>query len=259
MSEQTSEALRAWFKRVEPLYPELFNTAHVLCGNYDQAEDALRSAILEVYLQTADSSLGFKEKLRAAIRDEAGQSSPQDAKAVEFTWTGFSDTSPDTLARLASKESLETQRILMLRHGVGLSPGRIAQLMGLPQRWVKEALNRFETRGRRSLSARERGHFDAAFARAARRQLASRVGVPHPSGVYRAFEAEASRSQLQEHRVTQVFYRILVVVMALLCAALFWLFAVLVQPPELESAQPIESAPTPAAAFTETYYASEGQ
>ena len=220
MSEQTSEALRAWFKRVEPLYPELFNTAHVICGNYDQAEDALRSAILEVYLQNADGSLGFKEKLRAAIRDEAGQSALEDAKDAEFTWTGFSDTSPDTLARLASKETLETQRILMLRHGVGLSSGRIAQLTGLPNRWVREALSRFELRGRRSLSSRERGHFDSAFARTARRQLASKVGVPHPAGVYRAFEAEASRSQLQEHRVTRVFYKILVIVMALLCAVM---------------------------------------
>ena len=66
---------------------------------------------------------------------------------------------------------------------------------------MREALNRFETRGRRSLSSRERGHFDAAFTRAARRQLASKVGVPHPSGVYRAFEAEASRSRLQENSV----------------------------------------------------------
>ena len=46
MSEQTSEALRAWFRRVEPMVPELFNIAHAICGNYDRAEYALRGAIL---------------------------------------------------------------------------------------------------------------------------------------------------------------------------------------------------------------------
>ena len=255
MSQQTSEVLRAWFKRVEPLYPELFNTAHVICGNYDQAEDALRSAIVEVYLQNADGGMGFREKLRAAIRDEAIQTAAE-GKAEEFTWKGFPDAG-DALTRLASRESLENQRLLMLRFGVGLSVGRVAQLTNLPARRVREALNRFELRGRRSLPGRERGRFEALFTRAARRQLASRAGVPHPSGVYRAFEAEAGRSQMQEHRVAQVLYRILVIAMALLCAALFWLFAVLVQPPALEDPEPT-AAPVPTTyVFTETTYTTE--
>ena len=257
MSEKTSEVLRAWFKRVEPIYPELFNTAHVICGNYDQAEDALSSAILEVYLQNADGGMGFKEKLRSAIRDEALQAANREGKAAEFTWTGFPETGGEALTRLAARESIETQRILMLRHGVGLPVGRIAQLTGIPTRRVKDALNRFEVRGRRTLNARERGHFEAFFIRSARRQLNSRVGVPHPSGVYRAFEAEASRSQVQEHRVTQIIYRVLVVVMALLCAALFWLFAVLVQPPALEDPDPTPVPAPTAVIFTETTFATE--
>ena len=34
MQQQTSEALRDWFKAVEPLCAELFNAAYVMCGNY---------------------------------------------------------------------------------------------------------------------------------------------------------------------------------------------------------------------------------
>jgi predicted RNA-binding Zn-ribbon protein involved in translation (DUF1610 family) len=71
MSEQTSEALRSWFRRVEPLIPELFNIAHVICGNYDQAELALRGAILEVWADSADGGMGFREKLRGAVKQEA--------------------------------------------------------------------------------------------------------------------------------------------------------------------------------------------
>ena len=54
--QQTSEELRAWFKGVQPIYVELFNAAHVMCGNYDLAEYALRSAILDVWLQNASAA-----------------------------------------------------------------------------------------------------------------------------------------------------------------------------------------------------------
>lgn len=248
MSEQTSGELRAWFRRVEPLYPELFNMAHVICGNYDRAEYALRSAILEVYLQNADGGMGFREKLRSATREEALRAAEEDD---ELTWRGFSETDPDPLVRLASQEGLETQRMLMLRHGAGLSPGKIAALTGLSPRYVRQTLNRFEIRCRRSLSGQQRAHFDAMFARSARRQLASRSGVPHPAGVYRAFEAEASRQPMQEHVVTRIVYRALVLAMALVCALLFWLFAVLVQPPAIEEPA-VDATPMPArAVFTD--------
>ena len=66
MSEQTAGALRTWFRRVEPYYPELFNTAHVICGNYEQAEQALRGAILDVWMESAEVGLGLRERLRSA-------------------------------------------------------------------------------------------------------------------------------------------------------------------------------------------------
>lgn len=244
MSEQTSGELRAWFKRVEPIYPELFNTAHVICGNYDQAEYALRSAILEVYLQNADGGMGFREKLRSEARDEALRAADDSS---ELTWKGFADTDPDPLLRTAAHEGIETQRLLMLRYGVGLSLGRISQLTDLSPRYVRQSLNQFELRCRRTLTAQQRAHFDSLFSRAARRQLVSKVGVPHPAGVYRAFEAEASRQQVQEHRVTRIIYRLLVLIMALVCAVLFWLFAVLVQPPAME-----ERPPEATSGYTET-------
>ena len=235
MSEQTSGAIRAWFKRVEPIYPELFNTAHAICGRYDQAEYALRSAILEVYLENADNGIGFREKLRGAVREEALRAADNDG---EMTWTGFSDTDSDPLARLASRESTETQRLLMLRYGVGLSASRIALLTGLTARYVRQTLERFEIRCRRSMTTQQRSQFVPLFTRTARRQLSSRAGVPHPSGVYRAFEAEASQQPVREHRVTRIVYRVLVIIMALICAVLFWLFAVLVQPPAMEDQMP---------------------
>lgn len=233
MSEQTSEALRLWFKRVEPLYPELFNTAHVICGNYDQAELALRGAILDAWSESAEGGMGFREKLRGALREEALEQLKSDAD-TDFTWPGFSETGSDAIQKQLNRESLENQRILMLRHGVGLSAGRIARLTDMTATQVRSVLDRFESRCKRSLPVSERSRFDALFGRIAKRQLASRAGVPHPASVYRAFEAEASRLELPEHRVSRVIFRILVLLMALVCAVLFWLFAVLVQAPSIE-------------------------
>lgn len=252
MSEQTSEALRLWFKRVEPLYPELFNTAHVICGNYDQAEYALRSAILEVWAESAEGGMGFREKLRGAVREEAFELLNADA---DFTWPGFSEVAEPAIQKQLSRESLENQRILMLRHGVGLSPGRIAKLTGASAAQVRGVLDHFESRCRRGLSAQEKGRFDALFDGIAQRQLGARSGIPHPAAVYRAFEAEASRLEVPEHRLSKVLFRVLVFLMALVCAVLFWLFAVLVQSPSIEGR---ESASTPTQGVTvETVQASE--
>ena len=244
MSEQTSGALRAWFKRVEPLYPELFNTAHAICGNYDLAESALGSALMEVYLQNADGGMGFRERLKSVVRSEALRAS-REGSASEFTWPGFGDNGEDPVAALICREPPETQRLLMLRHGIGLSISRISQLAGQSSGRVREQLHRFELRCRRSLPIQERSHVDRRIARVARRQMASKRGIPHPSGIYRAFEAEASNQQVSEHRVAQVLYKILIVAMALVCAVLFWLFAVLVQPANLQTGSPAATAAPP--------------
>ena len=235
MSEQTAGALRAWFKRVEPLYPELFNTAHVICGNYDQAEDALRSAILEIWSEGSQSGMGFRERLRASVREEALRLSAADDGTLEFTWPGIGESMDDIILTQAAREDIDVQRTLMLRHGVGLSAGRIATITGMPASLVRSTLSRFETRCKRKLPAKDRPQFDSLLNKAMKRQLNARTGIPHPAAVYRAFEAEAATLQAPTHRLSTIIYRVLVVLMALVCAVLFWLFAVLVQPPNLQS------------------------
>lgn len=259
MSEQTAGALRAWFKRIEPLYPELFNTAHVICGNYDQAEDALRGAILEIWSEGSSGGMGFRERLRGALREEALRLNAADDGAIEFTWPGIGEVMDDTTLTQAAREDIEVQRVLMLRHGVGLSPGRIASITGLPVSLVRGTLRRFETKCKRKLPAKERPRFDILISRAMKRQLDSRTGLPHPAAVYRAFEAEAATLQTPTHLLSTMIYRVLVVVMAVICAVLFWLFAVLVQPPNLQSQSPTATQvpPLQPGAQIETTYESE--
>ena len=76
MQQQTSMELRAWFRNVEPLYAELFNAAHAMCGNYDLAEYALRSAILDVWLQNAEgqSSAVLATVMLCVLEDQLSRS-----------------------------------------------------------------------------------------------------------------------------------------------------------------------------------------
>lgn len=229
----TSDELHAWFRNVEPICAELFNAAHAMCGNYDLAEYALTSAILDVWLENAGGGMGFRERLRGALRREAFEAALSDeAEDAEFTWTGFTAGAEDdaVLSQLA-QERVQTQRLAAMRYGCGLSPKAIARLTGLGPRQVRGELDRFEARCRRGLAKPDRVRVDALIAREIRRQL-SRGGAdaPRPSQVYRAFEAEAEGARHAGHRLSRAVEIALAALLALAGAGAFWLFAVLVQP-----------------------------
>ena len=233
MPQQTPEELRAWFRNVEPICAELFNAAHAMCGSYDLAEYALRSAILDVWLENAGGGMGFRERLRGALRREAFAAALSDEAAeADFTWTGLA-AAPEgdaILAQLAQERS-KLQRLATLRYGCGLSARSVAQLTGLSQRQVKSELTRFEARCRRSLPRQDRARTDALITRCLKRQLSrGGEGVPQPSQIYRAFAAEADGAQLTGRRASRIVGAALMAAMALICAGAFWLFAVLVQP-----------------------------
>jgi len=232
--QHTSEELRAWFRGVQPLYVELFNAAHVMCGNYDMAENALSSAILDVWQQNAASGMGFRERLRSALRREAFAAALSDeGQAAEFTWPGVGayEGGDNPVAIQLGQEGVDSQRLVILRQGCGLSLRQVCQLTGLTQGQVRAELNRFETRCRRRLTGQDRGRAEALIARTAKRLLGqSGPNVPQAGQVYRAFEAEAGAAQARGFRVWRFASGLLLALMALLCAGAFWLFAVLVQP-----------------------------
>ena len=232
MQQQTSMELRAWFRNVEPVYAELFNAAHAMCGNYDLAEYALRSAILDVWLQNAGSGMGFRERLRGALRQEAFDAAlSSEARGAEFTWPGYAEESDDPILAQLAQERVEIQRLAMLRHGCGLPVKAVSRLTGASQSQIRAELSRFESRCRRGLSGQDRARAEQLIARRMKRLLTQDgPGIPQPSQVYRAFEAEADGAQVTGHRVSRVVSRVLAAVFALACAAAFWLFAVLARP-----------------------------
>ena len=238
---QTTESLRNWFRHVEPIYPELFNAAHAMCGNYELAEYALQNALLDVWFQ-GSGGVGFRERLRGALRQSAFEAMEQsEDDGAEFTWTGLPATSGDPLKLQLASETVELQRQVMLRYGCGLSSHAIARLTNTPAKGVRTNLSRFVSRCRRRLSGAERRHVEVRLMACARDALTNPAGVPSMARVFRTFETEASRESASGHRVAKVFSRVLLVLAALFCVAAFWLFAVLVQPPY--ASQPVAPAP----------------
>ena len=233
MQPQSPEALRAWFKHVEPLCAELFNAAHAMCLSYDLAEYALHCAILDVWAESTSGGMGFRERLRGALRREAFSAAlSEEAADAEVTWQGYAvPIDGDAIVTQLARERVQTQRLATLRHGCGLSLRAIARLTGLSQRQVRRELEHFEERCRLRLRRQDRPRAEALIARRLRRLLTQSVaGSPQPAQIYRAFEAEANGAKLSGRGFSRVAGTVLIYIMALLCAGAFWLFAVLVKP-----------------------------
>lgn len=236
---QTTEDLRTYYSRVTPAIPELFNMAYAICGNYDLAQYALQYALMEGWFGEAHGGMGFREGLRIAVRQVAFEEALEPrAEAPEFTWDGLAAPNGDPVLDQLAKENLETRRIVALRYGCGLSVGRVARLTGLTSSKVRGTLDRFSRSASRCLPAPQRRRFEAHLARAVDKQFdLADESMPSLGAIYRSFEAEASENRRPSHLASRVLKRVILCVLAALCALVFWLAAVLIQPPVMEGSQ----------------------
>lgn len=237
-----TDEFRVYFSRVKPVYRELFNMAHAICGNYEMAEYALQCAILECYQKSGriKSRVGFRENLRNILmRIAVGQSLLLDG--IELTWDdlradAIDGAQGDFILTMASEESLDARRILMLRYGCGIRPGQIAKLMNTAPAQVSRTLERFEKRISRRLPLRERARVENRIAQTARAQLtAPTAGTPDVGTVYRSFEAEAMQVTKPRGRISRIVSAVITGILVLFCAVIFWVIMVLLQPPEMET------------------------
>ena len=234
---QTPEALHSFFTRITPAIPELFNMAYAICGSYDLAEYVVQYTLMEAWIGESRGGIGFREGMRHTLRQVAVEAALEPRETgQEFTWDGLKGESDDPVMRLLAKESLETRRAVALRDGCGLSPGRIARLMGVPVGKVRELLDRFERSVSRKLPASERTkRLDVRLAKAVRRAFGCPdAGMPSLGVIYRTFEAEAQETRRPTHLAARLLRRALLVVLAAVLALVFWLGAVLIQPQSTE-------------------------
>ncbi len=230
------DAMRAFFSRVTPAIPELFNMAYAICGSYDLAEYALQYTLTEAWIGESHGGMGFREGLRNTLRRVAVEEALHGGEgAKEFSWDGLTEAGDDPVMALLAAEDDDVRRAAALQYGCGLSAAKSAKLLGMSAARVKELLARFERAAVRRLPPGERRHFEQRLAKSVRRAFGkASEDMPSLGAIYRSFEAEAMEARRPKRLASRIVKRSLLVLLAVLCALLFWLAAVLIQPAPME-------------------------
>lgn len=243
MAHPEVEEYQLYFSRLRPIYAQLFNMAHAITGNCDQAEYCLQYALTDCWALgcAAASHHGFREDLRNMVVRVACKSAlSHEGAQAEFDWDGLQIADTDSLLpRQIAQEPMENRRILALRYGCGLSARRIAQLCGTDARRIQTQLRRFEARVRHRLPPAQRRRCESLISRSVRSQLAlPSPQAPELGKVFRAFQADAASINRPSRLPVRILHGALAVLLGILCVAAFWLAAVLLQPPALEEISP---------------------
>ncbi len=243
MTTAPQDEMRVYFARVKPVYCELFSMAHAILGNYELAEYAAQQAILEGWQRSQGfaGKLGFREGLRAGVKRIAyAETLMRRGEKPEFTWNGFEpdviDGAPDEpFAQMAAQESLEVRRVLALRYGCGFLPSAISKLTDMSTGQIRQVLYRFENRLRKKLKGSVRRRVDTYCFHAVRQEFArGEQNMPDPGTVFRTFQVEAAGTPVPRKKLRRVAYAVLCALLIALMGGVFWLAAVLIQPPTLE-------------------------
>ena len=228
-----SEEIRLYFARVRPLYHELFSMAHVICGNYQQAEYALGSVILMGWNSRRHfrSARGFRENMRADMRRIAlSRVDP----ATEITWEindpGDGDSAP---CLAAIDEDPAVIRTVMLRYGCGLSMKEVSRVMGQPRRQTEQTLRRFMRRFRRRMGG-SAAKIEAIIQEMCREELAGGAEAPDIGAIFRTFEAEASQNYRPGTRLAgRIAACAAYVLLMLMLALAIWLASAVLRPAQV--------------------------
>lgn len=245
MARSEAEEFQLFAGRVQPIYHQLFNLAHAITGNCDQAEYALQAAMLDCWIRgdAAASRHAFRESLRSSVIHSALRA----GQKGEMDWNGLNICAEDgdALSLCIAQEGAELRRLLALRYGCGLSPRRIARLIGQDTSRVQNLIARFDARNRRKLPAHERRFYDRHIVRAVRSLLLQPYPqAPEMGSVLRTLQADAADAPAPNRLPARIVHHLLLALVALFCIIAFWLIAVLMQPAVLQAPNEAISNPS---------------
>ena len=237
MARTEQDDFQLYFSRLRPICHQLFNLAHAITGSCEQAEYCLQYAMLDCWASgdASASRHGFREGLRTSVTKAALRIAG--TEDVEFDWGGLTaqDGETDPIMLLIAQEGAELRRALALRYGCGLSLRRIARLMNIETSRVQALLRRFDVRIRRRLSAADRRRSDSLLTQAIRGHMTQPGPLaPDMNSVFRTFQADAASISRPNRLPSRILRAVIAAIFALFCIVVFWLAAVLMQPPVLE-------------------------
>ncbi len=248
-----------FIERVRPAYDELFQCAYALTGNLDLAEYVLRSALLEAYLRRGEwrERMSFHEGIAYALRAVA-LAELKRIRAVggyELDWvlpSGASLTPEEaTLLGRVERESPRTQRLMLMTYGCAMKITQTAQVLSMSVPGVREAQRRLLSRLTRSTRLGRR-EMEARLEALSEKLLVTPCpDAPACGQMLRAFERDAQGQTGRKASAGRVVGMTFLISGALLCALLFWLLTVLMEPRAVSpAARPAAAAQTDANSST---------
>ena len=225
MKKVDLDQLRAYFDRVSPLIPELFNIAYAICGTEEAAEYALMYALMDVWMSEARGGIGIREGLRNAVREVALEEALD--RENEPAWDGGELAANPELAPL-NRANVKTRRLIALRSGCNLGFSVIAKLTNVSAADAKREYNRFKREWAKNASIPEHGAEAALSKRVRRRMSAPSRLQPSAEALYRSLTEEALQTARPKRLAARILRRIVEAIVIALCAFLFWLIGVLI-------------------------------
>lgn len=223
-----NDQFRLYFARIRPIYNELFSMAHIICGNYEQAEFALSTAIYSGWANRRNfrSSRAFLESMRADMRRIALAQAKPDA---EITWEMRPMGDEEDEHRLISfHDDPVILRAVMLRYGCGLSVKDVARLAGHTRRQTDKMLRRFINRVGKKTGASKP---EAYLSEMCMTEMLTASGAPDIGAMFRTFEAEAERyDKPSARRAKRVVSAVCCVLAFIILACAIWLTSALIRP-----------------------------
>lgn len=227
--------MEEFLEQVTPAFREMFGIAHAITNQYDAAEYVVQRVIQKAFLQKISGKITFREHMRQMTVRTAVEYVRQNGSVPEGegTWSGFDtiDVQGNPFLMEAVCEPLQMRRILIMKFGAGLHSYEIAPIIGMDKARVRAYLQQFEARVERK--NRKGSSYDKMAKYAAMQDL-NRIDadVPDATATYRQLQADMIDPVRPEKEslLKRITGMAVMGFAVLLCIALFWVFAVLMEP-----------------------------
>jgi DNA-directed RNA polymerase specialized sigma24 family protein len=218
---------------VKPLTGSLFNVAHAITGNCELAEIATQEALTDVFLskKKGRGTANLRAELLRSTRTFALMELRGRDTAIDIDWRGFSNNVENSplVARL-SEESIEAQRVMALKYGCGLQLKHISEATGLSMDTARDLIKKNLIRLDRAFKRERQQPIEREVSHEIRRYLSRPGGAASDPGAILRFFEQTAADIAPSRRVLNTSFRWFFMTLGIIiCAATFWVLAVLME------------------------------
>ena len=233
---QEREEQRAYFEKVSPMLPELYQTAYAICADPELAEYCLQFALTQHYTEGSRRGMSFRDGLRSEVRTAALEEALAAPERLEGEWNGLASPGGDEVRAFLACQEADARRAAALICGCGCSVSQAARVMKIPQNRLRSTFSHLLRDLQSELGLEDvrsaRRALEASVRRSFREKTAS---MPSVSATYQSFMQELEQEKPSRHIVSRIVRGVIGTVMVLFCIFMIWLAAVLIQPDPLET------------------------